>query len=105
MQSSLVDVPQLSPSPSRPAEELRALLALAAPLAAANLGQVLIGAVDTAIVGRLGELELGAAGLGNTLNFTAAVLGLGVMLGLDLSCSGSVSGSALAGCGGGSAPG
>ncbi len=56
---------------------------LAVPLAAANLGQVLIGAVDTAVVGRLGEIELGAAGLGNSVFFVVAVVGMGIMLGLD----------------------
>ncbi len=63
--------------------ELGALVRLALPLAAANLGQVLIGAVDTAVVGRLGETELGAAGLGNSLYFVVTVIGMGVMLGLD----------------------
>ena len=56
---------------------------LAIPLAAANLGQVLIGAVDTAVVGRLGEVELGAAGLGNSVYFVVIVVGMGIMLGLD----------------------
>jgi len=73
-----------SPVPlARPLDELRALLALAIPLSVANLAQVMIGAVDTAIVGRLGAVELGGAGLGNTLYFTVSVVGMGIMLGLD----------------------
>lgn len=56
---------------------------LAVPLAAANFGQVLIGAVDTAVVGRLGEVELGAAGLGSSMFFVVTVVGMGIMLGLD----------------------
>ena len=76
------ETPDAAPSPTL-AEELSALVRLAFPLALANLGQTLIGAVDTAVVGRLGEVELGATGLGNTVFFTIAVLGLGVMLGLD----------------------
>jgi MATE family multidrug resistance protein len=73
------------PSAARPdpVPELKALVRLAAPLALAHFGQMLIGAVDTAVVGRLGEVELGAAGLGNTVFFTVAVLGLGIMLGID----------------------
>lgn len=75
-------VPVPPESPPR-TDELRALMRLAVPLAAANLGQVLIGAVDTAVVGRLGEIELGAAGLGNSVFFVVTVVGMGIMLGLD----------------------
>ncbi len=39
--------------------------------------------VDTAVVGRLGALEVGAAGLANGLFFSVTVIGLGAMLGLD----------------------
>jgi multidrug resistance protein, MATE family len=63
--------------------ELRALNRLALPLVFANVGQVMIGVVDTAIVGRLGAVELGGAGLGNSIYFTVAVFGLGLMSGLD----------------------
>jgi MATE family multidrug resistance protein len=63
--------------------ELDQLTRLAAPLAVANLGQVLLGAVDTAVVGRLGAVELGAGGLGSSLFFTVAVLGTGVLLGFE----------------------
>lgn len=53
------------------------------PLALAQLGQMLLGAVDTAVLGRYGELELGASGLGNSVYFTFALFGMGVMQGLD----------------------
>jgi len=72
--------------PQRPAlarAELGALQRLALPLIFANVGQVLIGVVDTALVGRLGQVELAGAGLGNSIYFTIAVLGLGIMSGLD----------------------
>jgi MATE family multidrug resistance protein len=85
MQSTLFR-PAVLPVP-RPWEstraELGALGSLALPLVVANVGQVLIGAVDTAIVGRLGSVELAGAGLGNTIFFTVAVLGVGVLCGLD----------------------
>ena len=65
------------------ANELRALLALAAPIAAAQAGLALMGLVDTAVVGRLGAGPLAAVGLGNGVFFALALLGLGVMMGFD----------------------
>ena len=76
----------LTLSPRKPAlalAELSALHRLALPLIFANVGQVLIGVVDTALAGRLGAVELAGAGLGNSIYFTVAVLGLGIMSGLD----------------------
>lgn len=69
------------PGPIR--TELGALLRLTAPLLVTGMGQMMLGVVDTAIVGRLGEVELGAVGLGNNVYFTVAVLGLGWMLAMD----------------------
>ncbi|MCA9607372.1 MAG: MATE family efflux transporter [Myxococcales bacterium] len=63
--------------------ELSALVRLAAPLLLTGLGYMLLGVVDTAIVGRLGEGPLGAVGLGNNVFFTVSVLGWGWMLALD----------------------
>lgn len=63
--------------------ELSALARLAAPLLLTGLGHMLLGLVDTAIVGRLGEGPLGAVGLGNNLFFAVSVLGWGWMLALD----------------------
>jgi MATE family multidrug resistance protein len=63
--------------------EARGLFTIAIPLALSNVGNQLIGVVDTAVVGRLGEVPLGAVGLGSILFFVVAVLGLGLMLGLD----------------------
>ncbi len=64
-------------------KQLQAIARLAAPLAAARLGFVLLGMVDTAVVGRLGETELGAVGLGNSLFFAIVVLGGGVVMGVE----------------------
>ena len=63
--------------------ELGPLVRLAVPLALAQGGQALMGVVDTAIVGRAGALPLAATGLGNVLFMALAVLGMGVMHGLD----------------------
>lgn len=65
------------------AHELRKLLRLAGPIAFTQAGYALMGLVDTAVVGRLGAAPLGAVGLANGLFFALAVVGLGVMLGLD----------------------
>ena len=63
--------------------ELSALGKLAGPLAAAQAGQALMGVVDTAVTGRAGATTLAGTGLGNALFFSVAVLGMGVMMGLD----------------------
>jgi MATE family multidrug resistance protein len=42
-----------------------------------------MGVVDTAVVGRAGPVPLAGAGLGNAIFFTVAVLGTGLVLGLD----------------------
>lgn len=65
------------------ASELRPLLKLAGPLAAIHLGDQLLGLVDTAVLGRVGALELGAAGLGNSIFFLVIVVGIGILIGLD----------------------
>src|SRR5260370_24004812 len=59
--------------------ELRATLALAAPLAAANLAQMAMGVTDAVMVGRLGATPLAAAGLGAMLYFTGSVLHQGFL--------------------------
>src|ERR1700682_1592745 len=63
--------------------ELWQLLSLALPLAAAEAGTQVMSVVDMAVIGRLGGLELAAAGLGNAVFFGVAVFGLGLMLGVD----------------------
>src|SRR5260370_29348364 len=56
------------------AVELRALLAIAAPLAAANVGQMLMGLTSTIMVGHLGSAALASAGLGGSLYFTLVIV-------------------------------
>lgn len=63
--------------------ELKQLFRLAGPLTLAHAGNQLMSLVDTAIVGRLGAVELGAVGLANGLFFPLTVLGMGAMMGLD----------------------
>lgn len=59
--------------------ELRATLALAAPLAAANLAQMAMGITNAVMVGRLGGAALGAAGLGGGMYFTLVMVCQGVL--------------------------
>lgn len=61
------------------AAELRATLALAAPLAVANLAQMAMGVTNTVMIGRLGAIPLAAAGLGGTVYFTAGFMLQGVL--------------------------
>jgi multidrug resistance protein, MATE family len=63
--------------------ELRQLLKLAGPLAAAQAGTQIMGLVDLAVLGRLGASEMGAAGLGNNIFFAISILGIGINLGVD----------------------
>jgi MATE family multidrug resistance protein len=66
-----------------PAEELRALAGLSFPLVLTNLGNMALALVDVAVVGRLGETAIAAAGLGNAIFFTTTLFGLGLLFGLD----------------------
>src|SRR6201997_163547 len=64
---------------SRVGAELRAPLALAMPLAAANLAQMAMAVTNTVMVGRLGAMPLAAAGLGGMLFFTIGVMLPGIL--------------------------
>ncbi|HEX2150485.1 MAG TPA: MATE family efflux transporter [Stellaceae bacterium] len=59
--------------------ELRATLALALPLAAANLAQMAMGLTDTIMVGSLGAVPLAAVGLGSGVYFTSVLVCAGVL--------------------------
>jgi multidrug resistance protein, MATE family len=63
--------------------ELRAMLHLAAPLVAAELGWMLMGIVDTMCVGRVSPAAIGAVGLGSMTFYTVGIFAAGVLLGLD----------------------
>ena len=63
--------------------ELRSTFHLAWPVVVAELGWMFMGVVDTVMVGRLSPAAIGAVGLGSILFFTAAIFGMGVLLGLD----------------------
>ncbi|MBV8777874.1 MAG: MATE family efflux transporter [Alphaproteobacteria bacterium] len=59
--------------------ETRATLALALPLAAANLSQMAMSVIDTVMVGKLGAVPLAAVALGSGFYFTGVVICIGVL--------------------------
>jgi MATE family multidrug resistance protein len=63
--------------------ELRAMSSLAWPVILAEVGWVLMGIVDTIVVGPLGPAAIGAVGTGSTMFFALMVLGTGTLLALD----------------------
>lgn len=63
--------------------ELRALAALALPVAVVQMGLVAQGLVDTAMVGRVDAAQLGAVTLGNLYFFSVSVFGMGLLFALD----------------------
>ena len=63
--------------------ELRPVASLATPVVVAEVGWVSMQLVDIAMVGRLGPEAIGAVGVGSALFLAFAVLGMGMLLGLD----------------------
>lgn len=63
--------------------DFRATLVLAGPVVIAELGWVVMGIVDTMMVGPLGAEAIGAVSVGSALHFTVALFGMGLLLGLD----------------------
>ncbi len=59
------------------------MLALAIPVVTAEIGWILMGIVDTIMVGPLGPAAIGAVGVGSTMFMTGAVFGIGLLMGLD----------------------
>lgn len=59
------------------------MLALAGPVVLAELGWIMMGIVDTIMVGRLGPEAIGAVGVGSSLFLALGVFGIGLLLGLD----------------------
>ncbi|HEX2572626.1 MAG TPA: MATE family efflux transporter [Polyangia bacterium] len=74
-----------TPTPTRTPlrDELRALHTLALPLVASQLGSQLLSFVDSVMVGRLGAVSLGAVGIGNSIFFSATIVGIGCLFGMD----------------------
>jgi len=74
------------------------MLALAGPVVLAEIGWMVMGFVDTAIVGRLGPEAIGAVGVGTAIFGTLAIFGMGLLLGLDTLVSQAYGARNLASC-------
>ena len=63
--------------------ELPPLARLGGPVVLAEVGWMVMGIVDTIMVGPLGAAALGGVGVASSLFFAVAVFGMGALLGLD----------------------
>jgi MATE family multidrug resistance protein len=63
--------------------DLSALLRLAAPIVLIQIGTMLMGVVDTMMVGRLSAAALAAAAIANVYYFAFSMFGMGVLFALD----------------------
>ncbi len=71
-------------TPPRPLSvDVRRLIALAVPVALAELGWMFMSVVDTIMIGRLGPAAIGAIGIGSSAFYSFAIFGVGLLLGLD----------------------
>lgn len=59
--------------------ELRALLRISGPLAAAYLAEIAMGLTDMLFVGRLGAVELAGVGLASSVMFEILIVGVGLL--------------------------
>lgn len=75
--------------------ENRRTLSLAFPIIAGHLGQMLMGWVDTIMVGMIGVVPLGACGFANTILSVPLVFGFGVLSGVSIRASHSHGGGRL----------
>jgi multidrug resistance protein, MATE family len=67
--------------PSR--REIRSLMRLALPIVTVQVGLMMMGVVDTLMVGRVSAAALAAVALGNIYFFSVAIFGMGVLFALD----------------------
>lgn len=64
-------------------EELKATVRFATPLALAQIGTMLMGVVDTAVVSRYGATEAAGTALGNSIAMGVLVFGMGLAVALE----------------------
>ncbi len=63
--------------------QLAPTIRLALPVVIAQLSQMLMGLVDTYMVGKLGPQFIGGVAVGNAFHVTLSIFGIGLLLGLD----------------------
>ncbi len=64
-------------------DDLKSMLRLAAPVVVVQVGLMLMGVVDTMVVGRLSAEALAAVALGNLIVLSVAAFGMGLLMALD----------------------
>lgn len=74
-------MPAMPTLPTR--DELRALLTLAVPVVVVQVGMMLMGVVDTIMVGHVNAEALASVALGNLYFFGVAIFGMGAIMALD----------------------
>jgi len=70
-------------SRSESVSEWRALIAIAIPVVVVQVGMMLMGVVDTLIIGHLSSNALAAVALGNLYVFNGIVIAMGALMALD----------------------
>ena len=63
--------------------ELRAMLRLALPVVTVQVGMMMMGVVDTVMVGHISSVALAAVALGHLYFFGIGVFGMGTLMVLD----------------------
>ena len=71
------------PAPHGFRAELRAMVRLALPVVAVQVGWMAMGVVDTIVVGHVSADAMAAVALGNLLFLAVSIFGMGVLTGLD----------------------
>ncbi len=69
--------------PTATAAELRTLFRLSAPIAAAQVGMMTMGVIDTMMVARIGAPELAAVAIASTWAWSSGSLAQGIIHGMD----------------------
>lgn len=73
----------LAPENKPTRADFRALLSLAGPIVLIQVGSMLMGVVDTIMVGRVSPQALASVALGNMYFFAFSIFGMGVLFALD----------------------
>src|ERR1044071_6201808 len=71
------------PTPNGAQSELWATIRLAVPVVLVQLGFMLMGVVDTLMVGRLSAEALASVAIGNLYFFNVSIFGTGTLMALD----------------------
>ena len=76
-------VSSADPAPVATAAEFRTLFGLSAPIAAAQVGMMTMGVIDTMMVARIGAPELAAVAIASTWAWSSGSLAQGIIHGMD----------------------